>query len=180
MARLQRLAGPATEFLGWRSDEDVRDLYQRAAAVLLPGVEDFGMVPVEAQACGTPVVALASGGARETVIDGQTGILAEDATAAAFADALTRARRISFDAQAIREHALRFSRDRFMSEFERAVDEAVGTSRGSVPGARPARRSLGEGGSIDAEDAATSPRSDNPAAARWPHSGNSAAREAKE
>ncbi len=66
-ARLRRLAGPDVQFLGWRSDEDVRTLYRQAAAVLLPGAEDFGMVPVEAQACGAPVVALGRGGARETV-----------------------------------------------------------------------------------------------------------------
>ena len=53
------MAGPDVQFLGWRSNEEIRDLYQRATAVLLPGVEDFGMVPVEAQACGCPVVALA-------------------------------------------------------------------------------------------------------------------------
>jgi glycosyltransferase involved in cell wall biosynthesis len=129
MARLQRLAGPATEFLGWRSDEEVRDLYQRAAAVLLPGVEDFGMVPVEAQACGTPVVALASGGATETVIDGQTGVLTEEGTVEAFADALSRARTISFDAHAIRNHALHFSRDRFLSQFRHAVNDALTAAR---------------------------------------------------
>jgi glycosyltransferase involved in cell wall biosynthesis len=65
-ARLRQLAGADVEFLGWRSDEDIRDLYGRVTAVLLPGTEDFGMVPVEAQACGTPVVALRAGGACET------------------------------------------------------------------------------------------------------------------
>ena len=58
------------EFLGFQTDEAVRDLYRGAAAVLLPGEEDFGIVPVEAQACGRPVVALARGGALETVLDG--------------------------------------------------------------------------------------------------------------
>ena len=145
MARLQRLAGPATEFLGWRSDEEVRGFYQRAAAVLLPGVEDFGMVPVEAQACGTPVVALGSGGANETVIDGQTGVLAAEATPDAFAAALTRARTIAFDERFIREHALRFSRERFMSDFKQVVDDAL-QNRGSGLEARLVRRSLGEGG----------------------------------
>jgi glycosyltransferase involved in cell wall biosynthesis len=129
MARLQRLAGPAAEFLGWRSDDEVRDLYQRAAAVLLPGVEDFGMVPVEAQACGTPVVALDSGGARETVIDGATGVLAAASTADAFADALNRVRQLSFDATAIRDHALRFSRERFMTDFRQTVDDALAAAR---------------------------------------------------
>ncbi len=75
-ARLKQLAaGTPTEFLGWRTDSDVRDLYRSAAVVLLPGTEDFGIVPVEAQACGVPVVALAHGGACETVVDGVTGFL---------------------------------------------------------------------------------------------------------
>ena len=72
-ARLQRSAGPGVTFLGWRSDEEIRELYRTAEATLLPGVEDFGMVPVEAQACGCPVVALAEGGAAETVVDGENG-----------------------------------------------------------------------------------------------------------
>ena len=58
LARLQRRAGPDVQFLGWRPDDEIRELYQQASAVLLPGVEDFGMVPVEAQACGRPVVAV--------------------------------------------------------------------------------------------------------------------------
>ena len=74
------------EFLGWRSDEEVRELYQRASAVLLPGIEDFGMVPVEAQACGTPVVALGTGGACETVQHGVTGILVDHESVEAFAN----------------------------------------------------------------------------------------------
>jgi glycosyltransferase involved in cell wall biosynthesis len=140
MARLRRTAGPQVEFLGWRSDEEIRELYQRATAVLLPGVEDFGIVPVEAQACGCPVIATGTGGVTETVADGQTGLLVGEATGEAFADALARARRTSFDPAAIRQHALQFSRDRFMIEFETAVERAVaarsrGTDRPSDHGA---------------------------------------------
>ncbi len=76
-ARLRRLAGPDATFLGWRTDEEIRELYGRATAVLLPGIEDFGMVPVEAQASGAPVVALRAGGACETVVDGVTGVLVD-------------------------------------------------------------------------------------------------------
>jgi glycosyltransferase involved in cell wall biosynthesis len=122
-ARLQRLAGPDVQFLGWRTDEEVRALYRSARAVLLPGIEDFGMVPVEAQACGAPVVALGLGGARETVIDGQTGVLVDEATPGAFADALTRFP--SFDPAAIRANAERFSRGRFMTDFQAALDAAL-------------------------------------------------------
>ena len=83
-----RLAGAArVEFLGWRTDEEIRALYQSAAMVLLPGVEDFGIVAVEAQACGTPVVAINEGGVGETIIDGVTGGLVREG-AAALADGM--------------------------------------------------------------------------------------------
>jgi glycosyltransferase involved in cell wall biosynthesis len=66
--RLRALAGPTVEFLGWRSDEEVADLYRRCRALLFPGVEDFGITPLEAMASGRPVIAYAKGGALETVI----------------------------------------------------------------------------------------------------------------
>jgi glycosyltransferase involved in cell wall biosynthesis len=124
-ARLRLLAGPEVEFLGWRSDEEIRDLYGRADAVLLPGTEDFGMVPVEAQACGTPVVALGVGGACETVVDGTTGVLVDDGSVEALAEGLVRVRRLQFDPVAIRAHAEQFSRARFMTDFQAAVAGAV-------------------------------------------------------
>jgi glycosyltransferase involved in cell wall biosynthesis len=124
-ARLRLLAGPEVEFLGWRSDEEIRDLYGRADAVLLPGTEDFGMVPVEAQACGTPVVALGVGGACETVVDGTTGVLVDDGSVEAFAEGLVRVLRLQFDPVAIRTHAEQFSRARFMTDFQAAAAGAV-------------------------------------------------------
>ena len=69
-ARLERLAGPSVQFLGWQSDEVIRHHYRRCRALLFPGEEDFGIVPVEALACGSPVIALRRGGAAETVDDG--------------------------------------------------------------------------------------------------------------
>ena len=81
------------QFLGRLTDADIRDLYRRASVVLLPGEEDFGIVPLEAQACGRPVVALGRGGARETVVHGETGFLVDEPSAAAFADAISRAAR---------------------------------------------------------------------------------------
>ena len=124
-ARLRLLADENVEFLGWCTDEDIRELYSQATAVLLPGTEDFGMVPVEAQACGTPVVAYGEGGACETVVDGQTGVLVADGSADAFAEGLARARRLRFDRTAIRAHAEQFSHERFMSGFQAAVASAV-------------------------------------------------------
>jgi glycosyltransferase involved in cell wall biosynthesis len=111
------------QFLGRCSDEDIRALYQRAAVTLLPGEEDFGIVPLEAQACGRPVVALGRGGALETVVAGETGILVSDSTAEAFADGIAQALDRSFDAGVIRRHAEGFSRARFAAEMATALAE---------------------------------------------------------
>jgi glycosyltransferase involved in cell wall biosynthesis len=140
-ARLRHLAGPDVEFLGWRSDDEIRDLYGRARAVLLPGTEDFGMVPVEAQACGAPVVAHGAGGACETVIDGSTGVLVADDSAAAFADGLSRVRHLKLDPVAIRANAERFSRSRFLADFRSAVDDAMraASEAAHARGSRPER-----------------------------------------
>jgi glycosyltransferase involved in cell wall biosynthesis len=123
--RLRQLGGSEVDFLGWRTNEEIRDLYAQSSAVLLPGVEDFGMVPVEAQACGTPVVALGQGGARETVEDGVTGILVEDSSPDGFAAGLARALSTAFDPVLIRERTERFSRERFLADFQTAVNDAV-------------------------------------------------------
>jgi glycosyltransferase involved in cell wall biosynthesis len=123
---LERRATANTRLLGRLPDEDVRDLYRRAAVVILPGEEDFGIVPLEAQACGRPVVALGRGGARETVVDGQTGFLVDEPSVDAFAAAIDRAAGHPFDAAAIRRHAERFSRPRFGDEMEALVREELG------------------------------------------------------
>jgi glycosyltransferase involved in cell wall biosynthesis len=125
LARLARLAGPSVEFLGPRTDEEIRDLYRGAAAVVMSGEEDFGMVPVEAQACGRPVVALARGGALETVEDGLTGVLVPEPTPEAFADALRRVRAMSFDPVVLQARARRFSPDRFLTEMKRTIDDVL-------------------------------------------------------
>jgi glycosyltransferase involved in cell wall biosynthesis len=125
-ARLRRLAaGQSVEFLGWRSDDEVRQLYRSADVVLLPGTEDFGIAPVEAQACGTPVVALGAGGACETVIDGVTGALLPGGEASLFADALRRLIDRPLDRTVIRQHAERFSTARFKADFAAAVDQTA-------------------------------------------------------
>ena len=124
-ARLRaQAAGSPVEFLGWRADEEIRDLYRAAAVVLLPGTEDFGIVPVEAQACGTPVVAFDDGGARETVVDGVTGALVGESSPAAFAEAIDRVRTRPPDRADVRANAERFSIAAFNARFEAAVAEA--------------------------------------------------------
>ena len=97
----------------------------RPLAVLLPGEEDFGMVPVEAQACGRPVVALGRGGATETVIDGVTGLLVPDDSVTSWAAALRRAASTAWDTARIRGNAERFGEARFRAEFQAAVDEVL-------------------------------------------------------
>jgi glycosyltransferase involved in cell wall biosynthesis len=130
--RLRARAGAGVEFLGNRTDEEIRALYREAGVVLLPGEEDFGIVPVEAQACGRPVVALGRGGALETVIDGTTGILVETHSAADLASGIRRALEWPFDSGVIRRAAERFGRARFELEFTQAVAETMSDPAGEA------------------------------------------------
>lgn len=119
--RLRALAGPTVEFLGWRSDAEVAELYARSRALLFPGVEDFGIAPLEAMASGKPVLAFDRGGARETVlplepgIESSTGIFFSDQTADALARAIRRfeANAHHFVPKALRAHAEAFDRPLF-------------------------------------------------------------------
>jgi glycosyltransferase involved in cell wall biosynthesis len=106
-----------TSFVDAPSDDELRVLYQEAAVVVFPAEEDFGIIPVEAQACGTPVVAFSKGGARDTVLDGETGSLVSEASAEAFADAIREIVVAGQDFAACRANAMRFSRSRFVAEF---------------------------------------------------------------
>jgi glycosyltransferase involved in cell wall biosynthesis len=127
-AALQRSAGPSVTFLGHVTNADIRALYRRAAVVLLPGEEDFGIVPVEAQACGRPVVALGRGGAIETVVPGETGELVGEGTPEAFAEAIVTALGRRYDRERIRRHAEQFGRARFGDEIEALVCGAAAGS----------------------------------------------------
>ncbi len=127
---LERRAGSHVEFIGRATDEQVRDEYRRAAAVLLPGEEDFGIVPVEAQACGRPVVALGRGGVLETVIDGETGVLVPEPTVDAFAAGLERLARTHFDPLRIRANAERFARERHIEQMRAAISETLAAPAG--------------------------------------------------
>ena len=99
------------------SDAALRSLYRRARALVFPALEDFGIVPVEAQACGTPVVALAAGGSLDTVRPGETGVLVADQDAAAFAKGLREVLDAQFDPADCVAHAERFSHERFSREI---------------------------------------------------------------
>jgi glycosyltransferase involved in cell wall biosynthesis len=141
-SRLRALAGPNVRFAGSPSDEELRELYRSAEVVLMPGEEDFGIVPLEAQACGTPVVALGRGGALETVVDGVTGILYPEAGAGPLARAIELARTKSFDTDALVENARRFSEPAFRVRFLDAARSALAESgrddlARALPGAGP-------------------------------------------
>ena len=129
--RLERVAGGHVDFLGPLTNEAIRDEYRRAGAVILPGEEDFGIVPVEAQACGRPVVAFGRGGALETVIDGDTGILFGEPDAASLASALARVAAMRVDGARLREHAEQFSRERHMQQLRAVIDETIAAPAGT-------------------------------------------------
>jgi len=128
MTRLQKLAGPETAFLGTCSDQEIRELYRSSKALLLPGEEDFGITPVEAMACGRPVVGLAKGGLSETVSHGETGLLVNESTAQALADGIKLAAKTSFNPTQIRAQALRFAYSRFYDEMRNCIEETLITS----------------------------------------------------
>jgi len=116
---------PEAEFLGRASDQDLAELYARARAVVMPGVEEFGITAVEAQAAGRPVIAAAAGGALETVIDGETGRLAKLDDIDSFADAIRSIEQLDFDpAHAVR-NAQRFSVAAFEQNLSDYVSEVL-------------------------------------------------------
>ena len=113
------------KWLGWQPVEVIEEHYNKATALLFPGEEDFGIVPVEAMAHGCPVIAFGVGGATETVIDGQTGVLFAEQTVDALVTAMQRAEGISFDPTAMHIHTQRFSRPRFLLEMQKVLISAL-------------------------------------------------------
>jgi glycosyltransferase involved in cell wall biosynthesis len=129
--RLEGLAGAGIELLGSLSNEEIRTEYQRALALILPGEEDFGIVPVEAQACGRPVIAYGRGGALETVVNGETGVLFHELTAPAIGQALEQVARLRFDPARVRAHAEQFSRERHVERMREVIQETVAAPAGT-------------------------------------------------
>jgi glycosyltransferase involved in cell wall biosynthesis len=119
-------AGPNAELLGRVSDGERDALMASARALLFPGEEDFGIVPVEAQAAGLPVIAYGVGGARETVRDGVTGVLFEPQTAEALTAAIARFESLELDPATARECARAFGRERFRAEMAAVIAQAAG------------------------------------------------------
>jgi glycosyltransferase involved in cell wall biosynthesis len=135
-ARLRTLAGPTVQILGWQPDEVIRSHLQRCRALLFPGEEDFGIVPVEAQACGAPVLALGRGGATETVIPPgssrePTGWWFQDQNEACLIEALEQfeQRADEFSPEACRRSALRFTAERYARELFGFLEGVVNAPR---------------------------------------------------
>ncbi len=121
LQRLQSIAKKNVEFLGWRNDNELRTYYSGCTALIFPGEEDFGIVPVEAMACGKPVIAYAKGGALETVVDGFTGIHFHQQTIENLTQAINKSETIAFDAAKIRKHAEQFDRKIFTQRVEQFI-----------------------------------------------------------
>lgn len=121
---LRKRARANVEFLGASGAEDLRRLYQGAAAFLLPGEEDFGIATLEAQACGTPVIAYGRGGSLETVVPGATGLLFNEPTVAGLLGALDKFRTFACNRETIRSNAMRFSREKFKEGISSCLRKA--------------------------------------------------------
>jgi glycosyltransferase involved in cell wall biosynthesis len=123
--QLKAMAKKNIEFLGWQSDEEVKKHYERCRALIFPGEEDFGIVPVEAMACGKPVIAYAKGGATETVMDRETGVYFHERTPDDLNRALTTLNQLRLDPQKIRAHALQFGKENFVRSIQKYIEEKV-------------------------------------------------------
>lgn len=120
--KLRQRARSNIKFMGNVSDKELKKLYSQASALIFPQNEDFGIAAVEAMAAGKPVIAFKKGGARDTVIEGKTGLFFNEQKYAALADAVTRFVKIKFDNAIISAHAQKFSKERFKREFLEIVN----------------------------------------------------------
>ena len=134
---VEAAAGPTVEIRGRVGNDEMRDLYRNCRALLFPGEEDFGIMPVEAQACGAPVIARAVGGVLDTVVPGTTGVLYAATTDTDHVETLAGVLRDfaddDFDRSAIRAHAEQFAPSAFRDGFAAAVADATATA---APGGR--------------------------------------------
>lgn len=129
MKHCRELAGDGVTFLGRVSHDQLLDLHRRTRALLMPGVEDFGIVPVESMATGTPVIALGAGGALDTVVPGSTGALVDpgcdDEVVDGFVSAIRTFDPADYDRVQIRQWAENFSQPNFRAQMQRVMDDLV-------------------------------------------------------
>ncbi len=118
---LRQRAKSNIEFLGWKSDEDIVGLYRNCRCLVFPGEEDFGIVPVEVQACARPVVAFGRGGARETVVEGVSGVFFDEQRVESLCAAIEECAGRKWDASRIRANAERFSEQQFIDGLAAAI-----------------------------------------------------------
>ena len=144
MKELKAIAGPTIEFLGRVDDVALPGLLARAKGYIMPGEEDFGMAPVEANACGRPVIAYAAGGALDSQIDGVTGVLFPHQTVDGLCAAVERAETIDFDPQVIRDHALNFETEVFRQRMFEIVRTAYESKNAKTDRRRADRRVCSE------------------------------------
>jgi len=123
--QLQKLAAPNIDLRGWLPDDDILVLYRACRMLIFPGEEDFGIVPLEAQACGRPVVAFARGGGLETVVDGVSGVFFQEQTEDALIDAVERCEARQWDTAAIRTHAKTFDTSNFVRGLAGSIDACL-------------------------------------------------------
>jgi glycosyltransferase involved in cell wall biosynthesis len=135
LKRLEAVAGPTVRFDRWLSMDALRDAYRGCRALIQAHEEDFGIAPLEAMACGRPVIALRRGGAGE-IVDRDTGVLFEEASEESLADAIREFERRTFDPSRLRRHAESFDRARYRTNMEEALTDAwTGfRARGAEPG----------------------------------------------
>ncbi|MEC0207024.1 glycosyltransferase [Paenibacillus lautus] len=123
--RLEQLAGDTITFLGRRSDEDVVRYMQNCKALIFPGIEDFGITPLEANACGRPIIAYYGGGALDTIIAEQTGLYFEEQSINSLVDTINRFDQYDWDPQYIRQHAEQFSEHIFIERMQSIIESSL-------------------------------------------------------
>jgi glycosyltransferase involved in cell wall biosynthesis len=133
LERVRSLAGPHTTFVGRVSDDELAELLAGSRALLFPGEEDFGIVPVEAQAAGLAVIGNALGGVRDSVIDGVTGVLYDTPTVAGLCAAIQRFEMLALDDDALRGNARRFTPERFTAALAALLMELPGRTDRPAP-----------------------------------------------
>jgi len=118
---LRKIAGPTIQFIGKVNDTELAEYYQNCKALLFPGLEDFGLTVIEAQAHGKPVIAYRDGGQLETIVDGRSGILFSPQTADALVDAIKFFQKSAFDPKDSFLQAKKFSEDIFKEQFTKII-----------------------------------------------------------